>query len=150
MLAAQPTAVQFGLFEDGTPDTQSIAVRNMVPIPPSYVHLVLDRALNPQALWEQVGGAVINDGHELEVQGVAELAALRANTTKGGTPLAHSRRYHRDHRSGQLVQLSQRYASTHRSRITGGMCYVRTYRRWTRHAWPRLTKWCTRSRQPHT
>ena len=67
MLAAQPTAVQFGPFEDSTPDTQSIAVRNMVPIsPPSYVHLVLDRALNPRALWEQVGGAVINDGRELE------------------------------------------------------------------------------------
>ena len=66
MLAAQPNVVQFGPFEDDTPDTQSIAVRNMVPIPPSYVHLVLDRALNLRALWEQVGGAVINDGRELE------------------------------------------------------------------------------------
>ena len=56
MLAAQPNAVQFGPFDDGAPDTQPMAVRNMVPIPPSYVHLVLDRALNPRALWEQVGG----------------------------------------------------------------------------------------------
>ena len=56
MLAAQPNTVQFGPFEDDTPDIQSIAVRNMVPIPPAYVHLVLDRALNPRALWEQVGG----------------------------------------------------------------------------------------------
>ena len=56
MLAAQPNAVQFGPFEDDTPDIQSIAVCNMVPIPPAYVHLVLDRALNPRALWEQVGG----------------------------------------------------------------------------------------------
>ena len=56
MLAAQPNAVQFGPLEDDTPDIQSIAVRNMVAIPPAYVHLVLDRALNPRALWEQVGG----------------------------------------------------------------------------------------------
>ena len=34
----------------------------------------------------------------------------------------------------------------HRSRITGGMCYVRTYQCWTRHTWPQLTKWCTWSR----
>ena len=50
MQAAQPNALQFGPFEDDTPDTQSIAVRNMVPIPPAYVHLVLDRALNPWVL----------------------------------------------------------------------------------------------------
>ena len=56
LLAVQPNVVQFGPFEDNTPDTQSIAVRNMVPIPPSYVHLILDRALNPRAIWEQVGG----------------------------------------------------------------------------------------------
>ena len=55
LLAAQPNAVQFGPFEDDTPDTRSIVV-----------HLVLDRALNPQVLWEQVGGAVINDGRETE------------------------------------------------------------------------------------
>ena len=66
LLAAQPNAVQFGPFEDATPDTQPIAVRNMVPIPPAYVHLVLDRAVNPRVLWEQLGGAVINDGHETE------------------------------------------------------------------------------------
>ena len=30
LLAAQPDAVQFGPFDDGTPDTQPIAVRNMV------------------------------------------------------------------------------------------------------------------------
>ena len=51
----QPNAVQFGPFEDDTPDTQTITVHNMVPIPPAYMHLILDRALNPQTLWEQVG-----------------------------------------------------------------------------------------------
>ena len=66
LLVAQPNAVHFGPSEDDTLDTQTIAVRNMVPIPPAYVHLVLDRALNPQALWEQVGGAIINDRRETE------------------------------------------------------------------------------------
>ena len=56
LLAAQPD----------TPDTQTIAVRNKVPIPPAYVHLFLDRALDPRALWEQVGGSIINDGRETE------------------------------------------------------------------------------------
>ena len=59
LLAAQPNAVHFGPFDDNTQDTQTIVVRNMVPIPPAYVHLIVDRALNPQALWEQVGGAII-------------------------------------------------------------------------------------------
>ena len=66
LLAAQPNAVHFGPFKDDTPDTQTITVRNMVPIPPAYVHIILDQALNPRALWEQVGGAIINDGHEME------------------------------------------------------------------------------------
>ena len=63
LLAAQPNAVHFGPFKD---NTQTITVHNMVPIPPAYVDLVLDRALNPQALWEQVGGAIINDGCKME------------------------------------------------------------------------------------
>ena len=96
MLAAQPNAVQFGPFEDGAPDTQSVAVRNMVPIPPSYVHLVLDRALNPWALWEQVGGggggggAVINDGRELECRELLNWLryALTLRKDPGGTPTA--------------------------------------------------------------
>ena len=33
----------------------------MVPIPPAYVHLILDRALNPRVLWEQVGGSIITN-----------------------------------------------------------------------------------------
>ena len=90
MLAAQPNAVQFGPFEDGAPDTQSMAVRNMVPIPPSYVHLVLDRTLNPRALWEQVGGAVINDGRELECRELLNWLryALTLRKDPGGTPTA--------------------------------------------------------------
>ena len=83
MLASQPNAVQFGPFDDGAPDTQPMAVRNMVPIPPSYVHLVLDRALNKRALWEQVGGGRHQRWPRVGVQGVAELAALRAHSTKG-------------------------------------------------------------------
>ena len=35
LLPAQPNAVHFGPFEDDTPDTQTIAVCNMVPIPPT-------------------------------------------------------------------------------------------------------------------
>ena len=58
MLAVQPKAVQFDPFEDDTPGTQAVAVRNMAPIPPFYVHLVLNSALNPCALWEQVGVGV--------------------------------------------------------------------------------------------
>ena len=38
----------------------------MVPIPPVYEHLILDRALNPRALWEQVGGSIINHSRETE------------------------------------------------------------------------------------
>ena len=66
LLVAQPNAVHFSPFEDDTPDTQTIAVHKMVPIPPAYVHLVLNRALNPGALWEQVGGSIINDRREME------------------------------------------------------------------------------------
>ena len=42
LLAPQPNAVHFGPFEDDTPDTQIIVVCKMVPIPPAYVHLILD------------------------------------------------------------------------------------------------------------
>ena len=66
LLTAQPNAVHFGPFDDGTPDTQAIAVHKMVPIPPAYVHLILDQALNLRSLWEQVGGSIINDGHKME------------------------------------------------------------------------------------
>ena len=91
MLAAQPNAVQFGPFEDDTPDTQSIAVCNMVPVPPAYVHLVLDRALNPRALWEQVGGGgggIINDGREMECGELLNWLhyALTLRRNPSGTP----------------------------------------------------------------
>ena len=90
MLAAQPNTMQFGPFDDGAPDTQPMAVRNMVPIPPSYVHLVLDRALNPRALWEQVGGAVINDGRELECRELLNWLrhAITLRKDPGGTATA--------------------------------------------------------------
>ena len=90
LLAAQPNAAQFGPFEDATPDTQPIAVRNMVPIPPAYVHLVLDRALSPRAVWEQLGGAVINDGRETECEELLNWLryALTLRKDPGGTPTA--------------------------------------------------------------
>ena len=90
LLAAQPNAAQFGPFEDATPDTQPIAVRNMVPIPPAYVHLVLDRALSPRAVWEQLGGAIINDGRETECEELLNWLryALTLRKDPGGTPTA--------------------------------------------------------------
>ena len=91
LLAAQPNAVQFGPFGDDTPDTQSIAVRNMVHIPPSYVHLVLYHpsrpGLRPQpsgtlgASWGG-GGGRHQRRTRIGVRGVAELVTLRAHTTK--------------------------------------------------------------------
>ena len=90
MLAAQPDAVQFGPFDDATPDTQPTPVRNMVPVPPAYVHLVLDRALNPRALWEQVGGAILNNGRETECEALLDWLryALTLRKDPGGTPTA--------------------------------------------------------------
>ena len=90
LLAAQPDAVQFGPFDDATPDTQPTAVRNMVPVPPAYVHLVLDWALNLRALWEQVGGAIINDGRETECKVLLDWLryALTLRKDPGGTPTA--------------------------------------------------------------
>ena len=90
LLAAQPDAVQFGPFDDATPDTQPTAIRNMVPVPPAYVHLVLDRALNPRALWEQVGGAIINDGRETECEALLDWLryVLTLRKDPGDTPTA--------------------------------------------------------------
>ena len=52
--------------------------------------LILDRALNPRALWEQVGGAVINDGRELECRELLNWLcyALTLRKDPGGTPTA--------------------------------------------------------------
>ena len=66
LLTVQPNTVHFGPFDDGTLDTQAIIVCKMVPILPAYVHLILDQALDPQALWEQVRGSIINDGCKTE------------------------------------------------------------------------------------
>ena len=60
----------------------------MVPIPPTYVHLVLDRALSPRTLWEQLGGAIINDGREMECGELLtwQRYALTLRKDPGGTP----------------------------------------------------------------
>ena len=66
LLAAEPTTTKLGPFNDGDPDTELVKTRRMVPVPPAYVPMVLDRPLDPKQLWEQVGGTIIADGQEAE------------------------------------------------------------------------------------
>ena len=140
MLAAQPNAVQFDPLKDDTPDTQAVAVRNMSPIPLSYIHLVLDSALNPRALWEQVGGGGGSSTMDASwSEGVAELAALRAHTTKGPQRYTHD--------ITTVIIARGNWCGPPNAKITGGIYCVWTYQNGTRHAWPRLTKWCTWSRR---
>ena len=90
LLAVQPNSVHFGPFDDGTPDTQAILVCKMVPIPAAYVHLILDRALDPWALWEQVGGSIINDGRETECRELLNwlLYAITRQKDPGSTSMS--------------------------------------------------------------
>ena len=47
LLAAAPTATSVGPFHDGDPDTQIIHLRNVLPVPPAYINIILDKTLTP-------------------------------------------------------------------------------------------------------
>ena len=66
LLAATPTATSVGPFHDIDPDTQIIRSRNVLPVPPAYINIILNKTLTPRELWDQLGGAIIADGREEE------------------------------------------------------------------------------------
>ena len=50
LLAAAPTTTSVGPFHDGDPDTQVIRSRKVLPVPPAYINIVLDKTLTPREL----------------------------------------------------------------------------------------------------
>ena len=47
LLAAAPTATSVGPFHDGDPDTQISCSWNVLPVPPAYINIILDKTLTP-------------------------------------------------------------------------------------------------------
>jgi hypothetical protein len=84
--AADPAVQVFEAMPAGTPNTELLQVRTMMPIPVEYLHLILGRSLNPRELWEQLGGAIRRDVRTLELDLLMDW--LRAATTKAGA-LSH-------------------------------------------------------------
>ena len=56
LLAATPTATLVGPFHDGDPDTQVIRSRKVLPVPPAYINIILDKTLTLESYgtsWEE-------------------------------------------------------------------------------------------------
>ena len=85
LLAATPTATSVGPFHDRDPDTQVIRSRNVLPVPPAYINIVLDKTLTPRELWDQLRGSIIADGREEECQLLMEWLLMGLTRRPGAT-----------------------------------------------------------------
>ena len=85
LLAATPTATSVGPFHDGDPDTQVIHSRNVLPVPPAYINIILDKTLTPRELWDQLGGSITADGREEECQLLMEWLLMGLTRRQGAT-----------------------------------------------------------------
>ena len=88
LLAADPTAPAVGPFHDGEPDTQTIRSRNVLPVPPAYINIILDKTLTPRELWDQLGGAIIADGREEECTLLMQWMLMALTRRPGATNTA--------------------------------------------------------------
>ena len=52
LLSGNPAVELLGPFTAGDPDTEPLKCSKMVPVPPAYLHLLLDRTFN----WRGGGG----------------------------------------------------------------------------------------------
>ena len=85
LLAANPTSTSVGPFHEGDPDTQVIRSRNVLPVPPAYINIILDKTLTPRELWDQLGGSIIADGREAECQLLMEWLLMGLTLRPGAT-----------------------------------------------------------------
>ena len=85
LLAATPTATSVGPFHDGDLVTQVIHSRKVLPVPPAYINIILDKTLTPGELWDQLGGAIIADGREMECQPLMEWLLMGLTRRPGAT-----------------------------------------------------------------
>ena len=83
LLAADQTLAFIPVQAAGANDTESVTVRNLVPIPHRYVHLILTQDLTPRQAWDQIGGAIRNDGAEVDCDVL--LQWLRVSLTLSAT-----------------------------------------------------------------
>ena len=66
LLGANATLTIILAQATGAADMESLVIRNMVPIPHCYLHLLLTQYLTPQDAWEQVGRAIKSDRVEVD------------------------------------------------------------------------------------
>ena len=71
---------------DDGPDSEEIATRYLVQVPPAYVHLVVGRKLTPREVWEELVGAIRLDGREEDCRHLVNWArvALTLRTADDG------------------------------------------------------------------
>lgn len=76
----------------GAPDSEKWTTRYCIQVPHAYVPLVLARNLTPLQAWSELGGAIISDGRQAELQPllgwlrVAATASLDRQTGNPGPP----------------------------------------------------------------
>ena len=61
LLAAHPTRNTLPAMAVGSPDSEQLDTRRLVQVPPKYVEIVMGRSFTPRQLWDELGGAIVND-----------------------------------------------------------------------------------------
>ena len=79
-LLALPAGTIFcGPYAVGDADTEEVSSRRSVPVPHSYVHMVLNWTFTPAEAWTQIGAQIVLDNREVDC--MVLLNFLRAATT---------------------------------------------------------------------
>ena len=61
LLAAHPARNTLPAMAVGSPDSEQLDTRLLVQVPPKYVEIVMGRSFTPRQLWDELGGAIVND-----------------------------------------------------------------------------------------
>ena len=94
LLAADASLELIPVQPENSPDTEDITVRNMVPIPHRYIHLILNQMLSPREAWEQIGGAIRNDNAILDCDYLLQWLRVTLTSTAQGEPATYLGSFH--------------------------------------------------------
>ncbi|KAL7576624.1 hypothetical protein ACA910_005562 [Epithemia clementina (nom. ined.)] len=86
LLAADQNVAIIPLQPTGAADTEELNVWNLVPIPHRYLHLILTQNLSPRDAWARIGGAVRNDGAELDCELLLQWLRVTLTNSATGNP----------------------------------------------------------------
>ena len=79
LFAANPQAIVVGPFAANEAGTETIRTRNVMAVPPKYIPIVLGQHLTPREAYTRLGGAIRDDGQEVNCANL--LSFLRAACT---------------------------------------------------------------------